>query len=75
METISLDVNDGCDCGEGEIGWVTPIQKDMGKKQDSDIAEDGKTMKIRAGDISSVQEKQWDSKDWTYRSKALKSPW
>lgn len=63
METISLEVNDGRDWGQGEIGRVMPVQKDKSEKRDSDIAEDWKTMKIRAGNISGIQERQWDAKD------------
>lgn len=40
VETISLEVSDGSDWREGEVGRVRPIQADKG--------ENGKTVKIRA---------------------------
>lgn len=48
METISLEASDGSDWREGEVGKVRPIQKDEG--------EDGKTVRIRAGNISGFWE-------------------
>lgn len=50
METISLEVNDGSDWREGEVGKVRPIQKDE--------SEGGKTVKIREGHIPGTWEKQ-----------------
>lgn len=55
METISLEVNEGCDWREDEVGRVRHIHKDKDEKRDSDFAEDGETVKIRAGNMSGVQ--------------------
>lgn len=51
-ETISLEVNEGFGWRMDEIGRVRHIQKHKGGEMELDFAEDRKTMKVRASNMS-----------------------
>lgn len=54
VETISLEVNEGCDWREDEVGRVRYIQEDKDAERDGDFAERGQAVEIRVSAMSVV---------------------